>query len=95
MTRTVVYSHFVLGFDFVLTAVMFGRDLNEITYQCKAGRRYFVIITSVLLYFLAMKVSSLVGTNLRDSYSMTAQFDNVNGLKPRAKGNHEWCDHWS
>ena len=32
-----------------------------------------------------MKVSGLVGTNLRDSYNMTATFDNVNGLKPRAK----------
>ncbi|ENU93040.1 hypothetical protein F971_01080 [Acinetobacter vivianii] len=45
----------------------------------------FVIIFGVALFFLAMKVSGLVGTNLRDSYSMTAQFDNVNGLKPRAK----------
>ena len=32
-----------------------------------------------------MKVSGLAGTNLRDSYEMSAQFDNVNGLKPRAK----------
>ena len=32
-----------------------------------------------------MKVSGLVGTNLNDSYTMKAQFDNVNGLKPRAK----------
>ncbi len=32
MTRTVVYSSLcVLGFDFVLTAVMFG-GFNEITY---------------------------------------------------------------
>ena len=45
----------------------------------------FVIIFGIALFFLAMKVSGLVGTNLRDSYSMTAQFDNVNGLKPRAK----------
>ncbi|HEX5381489.1 MAG TPA: outer membrane lipid asymmetry maintenance protein MlaD [Acinetobacter sp.] len=45
----------------------------------------FVIVFGVALFFLAMKVSGLVGTNLRDAYSMTAQFDNVNGLKPRAK----------
>ena len=44
-----------------------------------------VIIFGIAMFFLAMKVSGLVGTNLRDSYSMTAQFDNVNGLKPRAK----------
>ncbi|CAB1218698.1 outer membrane lipid asymmetry maintenance protein MlaD [Acinetobacter bouvetii] len=46
---------------------------------------FFVILFGVALFFLAMKVSGLVGTNLRDSYSMTANFDNVNGLKPRAK----------
>ncbi|WP_277560911.1 outer membrane lipid asymmetry maintenance protein MlaD [Acinetobacter beijerinckii] len=45
----------------------------------------FVIIFGIALFFLAMKVSGLVGNNLKDSYSMTAQFDNVNGLKPRAK----------
>lgn len=45
----------------------------------------FVILTGIALFFLAMKVSGLMGTNLRDSYSMTASFDNVNGLKPRAK----------
>ena len=44
-----------------------------------------VIIFGVALFFLAMKVSGLSGTNLRDAYDMTAQFDNVNGLKPRAK----------
>ena len=45
----------------------------------------FVILTGIALFFLAMKVSGLVGTKLRDSYNMTATFDNVNGLKPRAK----------
>lgn len=45
----------------------------------------FVIIFGVALFFLAMKVSGLAGTNLSDPYTMTAQFDNVNGLKPRAK----------
>ena len=45
----------------------------------------FVIVFAVALFFLAMKVSGLVGTTLKDSYSMTAVFDNVNGIKPRAK----------
>ncbi|AOA57238.1 outer membrane lipid asymmetry maintenance protein MlaD [Acinetobacter larvae] len=45
----------------------------------------FVIICGIALFFLAMKVSGLMGTNLRDSYTMTAQFDNINGLKTRAK----------
>ena len=46
---------------------------------------FFVLVFAAALFFLAMKVSGLVGTNIKDSYSMTAQFDNVNGLKPRAK----------
>jgi phospholipid/cholesterol/gamma-HCH transport system substrate-binding protein len=45
----------------------------------------FVIIFGLALFFLAMKVSGLSGTNLRDAYALTAQFDNVNGLKPRSK----------
>lgn len=45
----------------------------------------FVILFGIALFFLAMKVSGLVGTTLKDSYSMTATFDNVNGVKPRAK----------
>ena len=45
----------------------------------------FVIIFAVAMFFLAMKVSGLSGSNLSDSYSMQAEFDNVNGLKPRAK----------
>lgn len=45
----------------------------------------FVIIFAIAMFFLAMKVSGLTGNNLRDTYSMQAEFDNVNGLKPRAK----------
>ncbi len=45
----------------------------------------FVILFGIALFFLAMKVSGLAGTSLRDSYEMSALFDNVNGLKPRAK----------
>ena len=45
----------------------------------------FVIIFVVALGFLSMRVSGLVGNDLRDPYTMTANFDNVNGLKHRAK----------
>lgn len=45
----------------------------------------FVILFAIALFFLAMKVSGLVGSNLKDGYSMTATFNNVNGLKLRAK----------
>lgn len=45
----------------------------------------FVIIFVLALGFLIMRVSGLAGNNLRDPYTMTATFDNVNGLKPRAK----------
>ncbi|MDM1329574.1 outer membrane lipid asymmetry maintenance protein MlaD [Acinetobacter indicus] len=45
----------------------------------------FVILFGVALFFLAMRVSGLVGTTIQDSYSMTATFDNINGIKPRAK----------
>lgn len=46
----------------------------------------FVILAAVALFFLAMKVSGLMGNNnYGSSYTLTAQFNNVNGLKPRAK----------
>lgn len=45
----------------------------------------FVILFGVALFFLAMRVSGLVGTNISDSYQMTATFENINGIKPRAK----------
>ena len=45
----------------------------------------FVILFGIALFFLAMRVSGLVGTNISDSYEMSATFDNVNGIKPRAK----------
>ncbi|WP_180054099.1 outer membrane lipid asymmetry maintenance protein MlaD [Acinetobacter sp. YH12236] len=45
----------------------------------------FVIFFGIALFFLAMRVSGLVGTNISDSYQMTATFENVNGIKPRAK----------
>ncbi|CAM9094971.1 outer membrane lipid asymmetry maintenance protein MlaD [Acinetobacter pseudolwoffii] len=45
----------------------------------------FVILFGIALFFLAMRVSGLVGSNISDSYKMTATFENVNGIKPRAK----------
>lgn len=45
----------------------------------------FVIAFGIALFFIAMRVSGLVGTNINDSYGMSATFDNVNGIKPRAK----------
>jgi phospholipid/cholesterol/gamma-HCH transport system substrate-binding protein len=44
-----------------------------------------VIVFAIAMFFLAMKVSGLAGNNLRDTYTMQAEFDNVNGLKQRAK----------
>ena len=45
----------------------------------------FVILFGIALFFLAMRVSGLVGNNMKDPYQMTAVFENVNGIKPRAK----------
>ena len=45
----------------------------------------FVILFGIALFFLAMRVSGLAGTTIQDSYQMTATFDNINGIKPRAK----------
>lgn len=45
----------------------------------------FVILAAIALFFLALKVSGLVSGNYGDTYTLTANFNNVNGLKPRAK----------
>ncbi len=45
----------------------------------------FVILFGIALFFLAMRVSGLVGNTMNDPYEMTAVFENVNGIKPRAK----------
>jgi phospholipid/cholesterol/gamma-HCH transport system substrate-binding protein len=45
----------------------------------------FVILATLALFFLALKVSGLVGNTYSSGYTLTAQFNNVNGLKPRAK----------
>lgn len=45
----------------------------------------FVILFGIAIFFLAMRVSGLVGNTIPDSYQLSATFDNVNGIKPRAK----------
>ncbi|OTG88001.1 mammalian cell entry protein [Acinetobacter sp. ANC 4558] len=45
----------------------------------------FVILFGIAIFFLAMRVSGLVGNNIPNSYEMTATFENINGIKPRAK----------
>lgn len=45
----------------------------------------FVVLAALALFFLALKVSGLVGNTYSSGYTLTAQFNNVNGLKPRAK----------
>ncbi len=45
----------------------------------------FIILFAAALFLLAMRVSGLVGTTLGDTYTLTAKFDNISGLKERAK----------
>ena len=44
----------------------------------------FVIAGVAALLALAMKVGNMGGVSVGDSYQLTAQFDNIGGLKPRA-----------
>lgn len=45
----------------------------------------FVILFAAALFLLAMRVSGLAGSTMGDSYTLTAKFDNISGLKERAK----------
>ncbi|TXJ06312.1 MAG: MCE family protein [Acinetobacter sp.] len=45
----------------------------------------FVILFAAALFLLAMRVSGLTGSTMGDSYTLTAKFDNISGLKERAK----------
>lgn len=45
----------------------------------------FVILFALALFLLAMRASGLAGSNLGDTYTLTAKFDNISGLKQRAK----------
>jgi phospholipid/cholesterol/gamma-HCH transport system substrate-binding protein len=45
----------------------------------------FVLIGAVALLFLALKAANLLTLSFSDnSYPVTARFDNIGGLKPRA-----------
>ena len=45
---------------------------------------FFVVIGMAALLFLSLKVGNLGSANFGDTYSITAQFDNIGGLKIRA-----------
>lgn len=44
----------------------------------------FVVIGGAAILFLALKSANLLALNFNDSYKITAMFDNIGGLKPRA-----------
>lgn len=44
----------------------------------------FVLIGAAALLFLALKAGNLLSISFDDTYTVTAKFDNIGGLKPRA-----------
>ena len=44
----------------------------------------FVLIGAAAILFLALKSANLLSLNFDTSYQVTAKFDNIGGLKPRA-----------
>lgn len=44
----------------------------------------FVLLGGAALLFLALKSANLLSLNFATSYQVTAKFDNIGGLKPRA-----------
>ncbi len=44
----------------------------------------FVLMGAVALLFLALRVGNMSSMSLSDSYVVSAKFDNIGGLKPRA-----------
>src|SRR6186713_1798899 len=44
----------------------------------------FVLIGGAAILFLALKSANLLSLNFDTSYKITAKFDNIGGLKPRA-----------
>ena len=44
----------------------------------------FVVLGFAALLFLAFKVGNIGGSNIADSYTVVAHFDNIGGLKERA-----------
>jgi phospholipid/cholesterol/gamma-HCH transport system substrate-binding protein len=44
----------------------------------------FVVVGFAALLFLALKAGNMSSFSFQDTYAVTAQFDNIGGLKPRA-----------
>ncbi len=44
----------------------------------------FVLLGGAAILFLALKAANLLSVSFDDSYRVTAKFDNIGGLKPRA-----------
>ncbi|MET0336092.1 MAG: outer membrane lipid asymmetry maintenance protein MlaD [Rhizobacter sp.] len=44
----------------------------------------FVLVGAAAVLFLALKAGNLLSLNFDETYSVTAKFDNIGGLKPRA-----------
>jgi len=44
----------------------------------------FVLIGAVALVFLALQSANLLSLSFQDSYKVSARFDNIGGLKPKA-----------
>ena len=44
----------------------------------------FVLIGAVAILFLVLKSANLLSLSFDTSYKVTAKFDNIGGLKPRA-----------
>ena len=55
-----------------------GRSTNDIWVGL------FVLIGAVALVFLALQSANLLSLNFNKTYRITAQFDNIGGLKPKA-----------
>ncbi len=45
---------------------------------------FFVLLGAAALLFLALKAGNLLSLNFDETYQVTARFDNIGGLKPRA-----------
>ena len=44
----------------------------------------FVLIGALALVFLALQSANLLNLNFRSGYVISARFDNIGGLKPKA-----------
>ena len=56
--------------------------MNRLTLDLWVG--FFVAVGLASLVFLALKVGTLSGSSMNDTYRLEAKFDNIGGLKVRA-----------